>query len=191
MPLPVFYSIHQMCVATGEKEFNYPSKCRDGTPSIPLELKLLLVFRALGTGTKFMDVSELSGYISENEGNRFFKVFCGLFRFHFQEKHIRPLEGAELIECMTTYARLGIPGCAGSMDATDVTMENIAAHLGNLCDGDKGVGFLYQCIVTHNRVAVDISGSYYMTVNDKTTVKYNKFVRGMADGEIYGNKNEF
>ena len=126
-------------------------------------------------------------FISETEGNRFFKVFCALFRKHFQHLHIRPLEGDELIECMATYARLGCVGAAGSMDATEVTCENIATRLANVCNGDKGVGFLYQCIVTHNKICCDVAGSYYMTVNDKTSVKYNDFVQKLSTGAIYGN----
>jgi hypothetical protein len=74
-PFPVFKKIVKMCVDTNEPEFNYSATLIGGGPSIPLELKILLALRCLGSGIKFNDAAEMSQYISENESNSFFKSF--------------------------------------------------------------------------------------------------------------------
>jgi hypothetical protein len=85
-----------MCKETDEPEFNYPEFCANGDISIPLELKVLMVLRTLGSGLMFNDAAEMTGYMSTSESNRLFKVFNRIFVLHFAHWFIRPLQGAEL-----------------------------------------------------------------------------------------------
>ena len=174
-----------MCKDTGEEEFNYNDTDCIGQPSIPLELKVLTCLRILASGVKFQEAIEMNGFQSYSSANKFFKDFCRLFRSHYEKEFIKPLEGDDLIRCLTEYARMGLPGCVGSMDATFVAWEKTNKNLRNVCDGDKGVGLLYNTVVTHFKKVVAVEGSYYSTINDKISVKYSDYVNALEMQQIY------
>ena len=182
---PLFVKMVQMCKETDDPLFNYSTTDAAGSPSIPLELKILAVLRTLGGGLKFNDASEMSGYMSMSSLNSFFKNFNARFRIHFEESFIRPLENVELQRSMKTYAMLGLSGCTGSMDATFVPWEKTSSHLSNVCDGDKGKGLLYNVIVTHCKEIIAVEGSFYATINDKNSVKYSQFISRLMNKTIY------
>lgn len=125
--------------------------------------------------------------MSESECNRFFRVFLERFRFYFEALIIKPLEGEELIQSMTEYSRLGLPGCVGSIDCTFVPWDRVSANLKNLYSGDKGVGVLFEVVVTHFKKVVSVGGSVPGTINDKTSVKSSEFIRKLRSREIYNN----
>ena len=83
VPYPLFVKMVQMCKETDDPLFNYSTTDAAGSPSIPLELKILAVLRTLGGGLKFNDASEMSGYMSMSSLNSFFKNFNARFRIHF------------------------------------------------------------------------------------------------------------
>ena len=49
--------------------------------------------------------------------NDFFSHFIIKFCEMFEHIHIRPLEGEELLQSIAIYARMGLPGAIGSIDA--------------------------------------------------------------------------
>jgi hypothetical protein len=164
VPFPVFEKIVTMCRETDEPEFNVSDRLIGGKPSIPLELKILSVLRILAGGLTFKDGAELTCFMSEGTCGRFFKRFCHLFTQHFQQIYIRPQSGDDLKRTMETYAKLGLPGCVGSIDATFVGPWDACAHnLKNVCSGDKGKGFLYEVIVNHSKLVVSVEGGYWGT----------------------------
>ena len=73
-----------------------------------------------------------------------------MFREHFGPLYIKPLTDEELTASLKEYSMLGLPGCAGSVDATFIPWDNVPTVLQNLCNGDKGKGLLYETIVTHS-----------------------------------------
>lgn len=117
-PFPVYEVIVQMCRDTGERAFNYAETCVNGEYSIPLELKLLAAIRVLACGSGFDLVADACGFMSRTTCNVFFKDFVRLFRRHFADKFIKPLEGASLEGSMAVYAKLGLAGCVGSIDVS-------------------------------------------------------------------------
>ena len=135
----IFEEILTMLRQTGEKAFNYSEVIIGGKPSIPLSLKVLCALRTLGSGLKFKDAAEISGYMSETTANKFFRDFNRLFRLHFADIYLNRLSGADLQTSMLQYSMLGLPGCVGSIDATFVPWDACSANLTNLCSGDKGV----------------------------------------------------
>ena len=176
-PLPVFMDIVRLCKETNDDKFNYPEYHPiDNSKNIPLELKVLFVLRILAGGIKFGDAAELCGFISASYGNTVFKDFCRLFRAYFQDTYIRPLEGDELSRAMEMYARLGLPGCIGSIDATFVPWELCSQHLKNVSTGDKGQGLLFHCVVTHTKECLSVDKSLFCSINDQTGVKYSGFI---------------
>ncbi len=62
------------------------------------------------------------------------------------------------------------------MDATFVPWEKTPKHLRNVCNGDKGKGLLYNVVVTHFKEVLAVEGSYFATINDKTSCKYSEFI---------------
>ena len=139
IPYIIFEEILIMLKQTGEKPFNYSGVTIGGKPSIPLELKVLCALRTLGSGLKFKDAAEISGYMSETTANKFFREFNKLFRLHFEDIYLNRLSGADLRTSMLQYSMLGLPGCVGSIDATFVPWDSCSANLTNLCNGDKGL----------------------------------------------------
>jgi hypothetical protein len=59
--------------------------------------------------------------------------------------------------------------------------------LKNICDGDKGKRFLWNVVVTHFKLVVSVDGPFPATVNDKISVKYNEFIRGLRTHDICRN----
>ena len=79
----------------------------------------------------------------------------------------------------------GLPGEVGSIDACAVEWEKTPSQLKNFCSGDKGVGLLYNVIVTHFKEVIAVEGSYFGTINDKISVKYSEFIDSLRDRKIY------
>lgn len=188
LPFPVFTRMVQMCRDTQDAEFNYAERMVTGEWSIPLEMKILSVLRCLCSGIQFMDVAELtSDLMYESECSRFFKVFVSKFRFYFQDQFIKPLEGDDLLRSMREYNMLGLPGCLGSIDCTFIGWDRVSANLKNIYTGDKGQGLLFEVIVTHFKRIIHVGDSIPATINDKTSVKYSKYVTLLKENKIYNN----
>jgi hypothetical protein len=79
---------------------------------------------------------------------------------------------------------LGLPGCLGSIDAVFIPWDRVPFYLKNACNGDKGVGLLYEVVVTHEKLILLVSGPFHATINDKISVKYSEFVNAMKEGVI-------
>ena len=52
----------------------------------------------------------------------------------FEHIHIRPLEGEELLQSMATYARMGLPGAIGSIDAVFEPWNKVPKEMHNMSD---------------------------------------------------------
>ena len=181
VPFPVFEKIVNICKESNDPVFNISENLIGGKKSIPLELKIMSVLRILAGGLTFKDGAELTQYMSETTCNRF-------FREHFQSRYIRPQSGDDLRITLETYARLGLPGCVGSIDATFVGPWDGCAHnLKNVCSGDKGKGLLYEVVVNHSKLVVSVEGGYWGTVNDKCSVIFSQFIKGLREKTMYNN----
>ena len=184
LPFVIFEAVVASCKSTGDSLFVYGLKNCCGEYSIPLEIKILFSLRVLAGGTKIADAAEMSGFMSNSEGNNFFSKFVVEFALIFEHIHIRPLEGDELLRSMSTYARLGLPGCIGSIDATFVPWGRVPKDDHNLCDGDKGVGALFEAVVTHERLVCAVGGFFGATISDKISVKYSEYVEAVKQKVI-------
>ena len=187
VPFPIFEYILSSCKESGDELFCYAVKDCCGVYSIPLEVKILFAFRVMAGGTKIEDAAEMSNFMSKSEGNTFFKAFVVKFCQMFEHIHIRPLEGEELLTSMRTYARIGLPGCIGSIDATFVPWDRVPKHMHNECDGDKGVGVLFEVIVTHEKLILAVGGPWAATINDKISVRYSQFMQLVRSRKIAEN----
>ena len=167
------------CKDTGLPEFNYAPKDACGQFSVPLEVKLLFVLRVLAGGTKIKDAASMTGFMSNSTGNVFFIFFVLKFSEVFEDIHIRPLDGEELLKSMRTYARLGLPGGLASIDVTDFPWGKVRKDMKNACNGDKGSALLFEVIVTHEKLVLSVGKEFGSVIADKTSVKYSEFVEAM------------
>ena len=117
IPFPIFEAIVASCRSSGYAIFNYAKTDCCGEFSVPLEVKILFCLRVLAGGMKINDAAELTQFMENSTGNDFFSHFAIKFCEMFEHIHIRPLEGEELLQSMATYARMGLPGAIGSIDA--------------------------------------------------------------------------
>jgi hypothetical protein len=83
-----------------------------GKPTVPLNLKILGVFRMLSKGVAFDAISELAG-LHESTMHAFFHPFIRKFNDVYKAKWISgPATAEEAEQDMAIYARLGMPGAA-------------------------------------------------------------------------------
>jgi hypothetical protein len=99
---------------------------------------------------------------------------------------ISPLRGEALLRSMRVYGMLGLPGCVGSIDGVFIPWERGSASLHNVLEGDKGLGVIFQVIVTHTKEVLYVSQGFYSTMNDKTAVKYVSFIQDLQTHRMYG-----
>ena len=56
----------------------------------------------------------------------FSQEFYDVFANSFRKQFIKPLQGEELESSMNVYAKLGLPGCVGSIDATFIGCNRLS-----------------------------------------------------------------
>jgi hypothetical protein len=115
VPFPIFEEILTLCRATNDKTFCYDHYDICGEPTIPLELKVMIVLRILAGGLLFVDgMLVASCGMSETSINTFFKDFLRIFRQHYESTFIKPLTGAAFHTSAAMYTRMGLPGAVGN-----------------------------------------------------------------------------
>jgi len=181
IPFPIFEAIVTSCKSSDYAVFNYAKTDSCGEFNVPLEIKILFCLRVLAGGIKINDAAEMTQFMENSTGNDFFSHFNIKFCEMFEHIHIRPLEGEELLQSMATYARMGLPGAIGSIDAVFEAWNKVPKEMHNMCDGDKGMGVLFEVIVTHEKLILAVAGPYGSTINDKISVKYSEFLDAMKE----------
>ena len=186
LPYPVFVYAVSECRKTEDKLFNYPEKHPISHEwNIPLELKIMCVLRILGCGLGFDAAADMCGFMSATSARDFFTSFVKKFRAMFEWRYIGPLEGERLERSMKIYALLGLVGCCGSMDATNLIWIQVPKMHSNAAAGDKGKGLLINVVCDHNKEVIFVQPSVFATNNDKISVKYNDFILLLKEKKIY------
>ena len=108
-----------------------------GRARVPLSLLLLGVLMALGRGTCFDGIEELSNASAEVH-RRFFHSFNAKFVQTYYSQYVFYPETPEDIQrAMNPYSRMGLPGCIGSVYCVHVRWDMCSAGITNLCCGKK------------------------------------------------------
>ena len=157
-----------------------------GNPVAPISLLILSALRCLGRGWTFDDLSENTA-ISEEVLRVFFHKFLDwgstvLFRSCVQAPI--NLETAKAQE--HEFRLAGMPGCIGSMDATHVALEKCAFRLRQVHLAAKLPYASRTCniVVNHRRRILSTTQGHPARWNDKTIVKFDRFVMALRRGEV-------
>ncbi len=82
-----------------------------------MEFKFLACLRILGRGAYCDDVAEILS-CGTSTVNNMFKIFVKTYLEAFYALHAYVPQGEELDQVEADYAKMGFPGCVGSMDVT-------------------------------------------------------------------------
>ena len=114
LPYPLFQYLVEICIRYNIFDLTNASP-------IPIELKILACLRILGRNNCADDVTELSHEILGEATVRFlFKTFVTNIAERVSPKFIKLAKGKQLEKVLDTFAKIGLPGCVGSMDCTRV-----------------------------------------------------------------------
>ena len=158
-----------------------------GQVGAPLELLILGSLRYLGRGWTFDDLEEATN-ISEETHRRFSLQFFQIGATHLFDKWVTiPQTKEEIDDCMFEFKQAGFNGCVGSSDATHVIHERVSARLKNNHLGMKAAQTTraFNITVNHRRRILATSPSCPGRWNDKTLIRYDKFLTMLHAGELY------
>ena len=155
-----------------------------GNRAAPLELLALTALRHLGQGWAFDDLSEQTA-ISEEVIRVFFHKFIEwgntvLFCRHATAP--RDLPTVMTQEC--EFREAGLPGCVGSIDATQVALEKCSfrLHQAHLTQKLPYAARTHTIVGNHRRCILSTTQGHPARWNDKSLVKFDPFVMGLRRG---------
>jgi len=157
-----------------------------GRPSSPIELLVLGVLRVLGRGWTFDDLDEATA-VGEETHRQFFHKFIEFGRAVLFERYVIQPTNAEMAAPHTAeYNKAGFHGAVGSTDATHVLSERIGNSIANHHSGSKlpGTARTFNITVNHRRRILSSTTGHPSRWNDKTLVRFDKFVTGIRNGKV-------
>ena len=163
-----------------------------GIAGTPIELLLLGTLRILGRDCKF-DCIASQIKVSIATIHSFFHKFCLYGATTLFEKHVKyPTTRHELHAQMMDYARLGLHGAVGSMDATHIASIRIPSSIAQAHKSFKSshTARSYNITVNHKCRILHSTRGFPARMNDKSIVRYDDFYLKILHGEI-GNDVEF
>ena len=132
----------------------------------------------MGRGWTFDDIEEAT-YISEEVHRVFFHEFINVGSTVMFEKWVSvPKTPADIHDCMHEYAEAGMNGAIASTDGVHIIHEKIAAKLKNshLSHKAQQTTRVFNVSVNHRRRILATSPSCPGSWNDKSVVKFDKFI---------------
>jgi hypothetical protein len=159
-----------------------------GRKSTPIELLVLGALRYLGRGWTFDDIEEATA-VSKEVHRVFFRQFIEYGSTILYEKHVNyPSNFEEAKQHMKEFTEAGLPGALGSTDATHVTTWQCEYNLRNNHLGGKSSSTTrsFNITVNHCRRILHSTRGGPGRWNDKTMVLFDRFVKGIKDGDHLG-----
>mmetsp|Transcript_9996 Transcript_9996/g.20675 ORF Transcript_9996/g.20675 Transcript_9996/m.20675 type:complete len:554 (-) Transcript_9996:27-1688(-) len=163
-----------------------------GVPGSPIELMLLGSLRYIGRGWTFDDIEEATA-IHEETHRQFFHVFIAWGSTSLFNRFVSPpLTREDALNNMAEFSSAGFHGCVGSSDATHIAMEKCSSWLSQLHKGPKLAmpSRSYNITVNHRRRILSTTCGHPSRWNDKTLQMYDRFMRGIYDGEILNSEDD-
>lgn len=159
----------------------------NGKKSCPIEIKILGTLYWLGEGCSFRTIHNVAGRILTTQTFRAFALdFCRVVAQELTPVHIRmPSTPEELGVVNEAYKRRGFPGACGSMDGVQFYWDACPYRLRTTFTGKEKkptVGF--NCTVDHDCKFLHVGELFAGRINDKTKVRYDKYVAKLRTGEF-------
>ena len=173
------------------RQWNNALDCT-GTHCTPIELLILASLRILGRDWKFDDFQEAIA-VSHGTIRKFFHIFCEYGATVLYNTYVKcPTSKEDLELHMQHYAKLGLHGCTGSMDATHIDCCRIPSSLTQAHNSFKSnhPARAYNITVNHNRRILYSTRGFPSRWNDKTIVRFDEFYSQILESRI-GNDVEF
>jgi hypothetical protein len=154
-----------------------------GRLTSPLQLMVLGALRYLGRGWTFDDLHEATGIDAETH-RQFFHKFIEFGSTLLYNKHVIIPSSEEARS--PEYEQAGLPGCAGSMDASHVILEKVPHDLKQLHLGFKHsqTARTYNIVVNHRRRILSSTRGHPARWNDKTLVLFDDFATALRNRTV-------
>jgi hypothetical protein len=152
-----------------------------GRPIASLQVKVLIVFRLLGSGCDFSSVYDGSR-VDEQTARVFFYRFNDIFARTFYKIHVHPPSTQkELEETLAIYKRLGLPGAIGSTDCFHLFWDKCPAPLQIDCRNGryKRCTLVWSVSNDHHRKIYSVTAPFHGTTSDKTISQYDGFLQSV------------
>ena len=164
-------------------------ECKDalifGRTQIPVEFKLLGCLRVLGRGAYCDDVAEILD-CGKTTVNDMFKAFVKKYSDAYYDKYVYVPEGEEMEKVMSDYAKMGFPGCVGSMDVTHLMWKQCPSSLRHVCTGRyHAPSVAFQMVCAHTRRIHHVSRPFYGATNDITITYNDTYPREVMLGNVH------
>lgn len=157
-----------------------------GNPQAPIELLVLATLRVLGRGISFDDAEELSG-ISHEVIRVFFHKFCKFFGDKVFEEYVKPPKNIEEVKTLSSqFEPLGFVGCVGTGDVVHIPWDRCCHGLRSNYVGKEHFPTLaFEVFCSYERRIIACSPSFPGAVNDKSIVKFDKYVSQVLRNDIF------
>jgi hypothetical protein len=183
VPYAVFQEILEDCRGLGWSG-STAARCGGvGRPGLPLEAKVLSALYRLGTGCIARTQGALFG-MSPSCAQRFFLDFCAHNAQNSQHECTVPSTVREMQRVERVYAKMGFPGCLGSVDGVHLHWARCPARLLSRHKGAKGYASRsFNVTVDHRKFVQHVASSKPGAMNDKSTVRYDPHVIAVRRGQ--------
>ena len=170
-----------------------PRVPKPGPPPIPAEMKVLHILRMLAVGAQYDAFEEASGCDGKTiqalcikPASSQTKGFYDWFVDHFYDEWVRPPDQEETKAEEEYAAKIGMPGMIGQMDAVHLAWDACPAGARGEHAGKEGYPTkAFNCVCSSRRLFYSCSEAYPGTVNDKTMVKSDDFIKALKVDPLY------
>lgn len=170
-----------------------PRVPKPGAPPIPAEMKVLHILRMLAVGAQYDAFEEASGCAGKTiqalcikPASSQTKGFYDWFVDHFYDEWVRPPDQEETKAELAYAAEIGMPGMIGQMDAVHLAWDACPAGASGEHAGKEGYPTkAFNAVCSSRRLFYSCSRAYPGTVNDKTMVKSDEFIRALKEDPLY------
>ena len=152
-----------------------------GRPIASLHVKVLCVFRLLGSGAEFAAVYDGSR-VDEQTARKFFYRFNGIFVGSLYRTWVHPPSTQqEVEEALAIYKRLGLPGGIGSTDCFHLFWDRCPAQLKVDCRNGryKRCTLVWSASNDPHRKIYAMSDPHHGCVSDMTLQLYDNFLQSV------------
>jgi hypothetical protein len=176
LPYPLFVHLVNICKSHNIFNMTYESR-------IPIEAKVLACLRILGRDHSADDINDSTGMIGESTANYIFHQFVEGITKYVYPNFVQVPTGELLQKVLSTYSRLGLPGCVGSMDCTRVRWFRCKKAEKWHATGKEGCPTLvFQVVVDHSRRILYCSNFFLGSNNDITICNNDNFSLKVLNG---------